>query len=155
MVIGDIKYIYHRTILESIDRKEVTALVLATRFIKFISDSIDHVILFRKLQSINVTNLQCIGLKATCQTEVNAYAEVKLPVRQKSIRRSMTSRAHTVTRGVPQGSILGPLLFNIYIIDFPNVTKESSLESYVDDSKIFLSFPIVDAESAATKLSGI
>ena len=66
---------------------------------------------------------------------------------------STMSQAHTLTRGVPQGSILGPLLFNIYLYDLPNVTKESSLESYVDDSKIFLSFPIVDAESAATKLS--
>ena len=64
-----------------------------------------------------------------------------------------TSQAHTVTRRVSQGSILGSLLFNIYINDLPNVTKEPCLESYVDDSKIFLSFPIVDAESAATKLS--
>ena len=33
------------------------------------------------------------------------------------------------------------------------MTKESPLESYVVDSKIFLSFPIVDAEIAVTKLS--
>ena len=63
------------------------------------------------------------------------------------------SQAHTLTRGVLQGSILGPLLFNIYIYDLPNVTKELSLESYVDNSKIFLSFSIVDAESTPTKLS--
>ncbi len=66
---------------------------------------------------------------------------------------STTSQALTITRGVPQGSILGPLLFNIYVNDLPNLPKESSLESYVDDAKIFLSFPIVDAETAATKLS--
>ena len=45
------------------------------------------------------------------------------------------------------------MLFNIYINDLPNVTKESPLESYADDSKIILSFPIVDAESAVNKLS--
>ena len=37
--------------------------------------------------------------------------------------------------------------------DLPNVRKDSSLESYVDDSKIYLAFPIQDAEIAATQLT--
>ena len=44
-------------------------------------------------------------------------------------------------------------LFNIYINDLPGVPKESNLESYVDDSKIYLAFSIRDAELAAMKLT--
>ena len=142
MVIGSYIRPRHITnkILESMDRKKVTALVLIDISKAF--DSIDHVILFRKLQSTGVSRFAMDWFKSY------------LSDRSQCVRiGSMASRARTVSRGVPQGSILGTLLFNIYINDLPNVTKESQLESYVDDSKIFLSFPIVDAESAVTKLS--
>ena len=43
--------------------------------------------------------------------------------------------------GVPQRSILRPALFYIYLNDLPTIPHLSSLESYVDDSKLYLSFP--------------
>ena len=48
----------------------------------------------------------------------------------------LSSNETKVTSGVVQGSVLGPLLFNIYINDLPN-NIDSEILLYVDDTKIF------------------
>ena len=42
--------------------------------------------------------------------------------------------------GVPQGSHLRPILFNIFINDLPTAISHSSILIYADDVKLFLSY---------------
>ncbi|CAB4020455.1 Hypothetical predicted protein [Paramuricea clavata] len=65
---------------------------------------------------------------------------------------SSVSEVLPITHRVSPGAILSPLLFCIYINDLSRVPQASELESFVDDSKIFMSFPIEDIASAKTKI---
>ena len=41
-----------------------------------------------------------------------------------------------VSVGVPQGSILGLLLFSVYVNDLPTVVRHSQLNMYADDTEL-------------------
>ena len=57
---------------------------------------------------------------------------------QRVVVKGEASNWLTVTSGVPQGSLLGPLFFIVYINDLPGViSKESSIALYADDSKMY------------------
>ena len=75
-------------------------------------DTIDHTILLDKLKYYGVRE---INLKL-----FSSYLENRKQYTEIDYIKSNTS---LITTGVPQGSILGPLLFIIYINDFAQATK--------------------------------
>ncbi|CAB3981754.1 Hypothetical predicted protein [Paramuricea clavata] len=127
------------TILKAMDNKKLTALVLLDLSKAF--DSVNHNILLQKLERIGASkpSLRWFGSYLNGRSQVVRIG-------------STSSSPLNLTHGVPQGAILSPLLFCIYMNDLPLSPRSSSLESYVDDSKVFLSFPIKDTTSTKANL---
>ncbi|CAL4073198.1 unnamed protein product [Meganyctiphanes norvegica] len=88
-------------------------------------DTVDHDILCKKLEAM--------GLDFTKWFQ--SYLKNR---KQKVVANDTSSEAGVVTCGVPQGSILGPLLFLCYVNDMPMSVK-CKLLLYADDSALIIS----------------
>ena len=122
------------------DSKKLMLIVLLDLSKAF--DSIDHLLLLAKLRTLGVF-----------ETSLEWFRSYLLERKQYVRMGQEVSSLRSIDHGVPQGSILGPALFNIYINDLPTVPEIGSLESYVDDSKLFLSFPVKDADVVALQIT--
>jgi len=52
--------------------------------------------------------------------------------------RGICSKSELIKHGVPQGSVLGPLLFLLYINDIANCVPDLKIKLFADDTNIFL-----------------
>ena len=90
-------------------------------------DSINHDILITKLENY--------GFRGHSSVFLRSYLSGRT---QFTSLQSCTSDMRTISYGVPQGSILGPLLFLLYINDIQYVSREIDLRLFADDTAIFL-----------------
>ena len=109
----------HDTILKGFDKGLMTGMILIDLQKAF--DTINHDILLKRLSAIGFLN-HAIG---SIHNLSNRLFRVNLENRY--------SDPSNITCGVPQGSILGPSLFLMYVNDMPQVVK-SNLLLYADGS---------------------
>ena len=91
-------------------------------------DTVNHNILFDKLQHY--------GIRGTALNWFKSYFSNRMQFVQYN---GVCSQKTVIECGVPQGSILGPLLFLIYINDICNVSSIFQLILFADDTNVFCS----------------
>ena len=96
-------------------------------------DSVSHELLIHKLSSF--------GFHSDLIRWFSAYLTGR---RQRLVVDGTYSDWLPVVPGVPQGSILGPLLFVLYINDLPSVAKNTKVALFADDAKCYLNIDSLD-----------
>ena len=92
-------------------------------------DTLDHQKLLSKLEYYGVTGTaNTLFSNYLCNRE--QYVEYN----------GAKSNTFKISTGVPQGSILGPLLFLIYINDLPSVSNIINMLMYADDTTLYCNF---------------
>lgn len=125
----------------SMDSKQPSILVLLDFSKAF--DCIDHSILQNKLKhnfsfASTSCNMLCSYLSGRSQCVVLGEAK---------------STPLPMVRGVPQGSVLGPLIFSLYINDLPTVTKYCSVHIFADDVQLISSAPLDNLDECVSNLN--
>ena len=91
-------------------------------------DRVDHGVLIKKIESLNITG------------KILAWLEVFLTNRKQAVKvENHISQPVHVTSGVPQGSVLGPLLFIILMLDIDQTIFNAAMGSFADDTRVWTS----------------
>ena len=129
-------------LITAISHQQVSCLCLLDLSAAF--DTIDHSILLHHLSS-------WFGITDSALTWFKTY----LTSRSFSVVASgFASSSYPLSCGVPQGSVLGPIPFNMYTTPLSTLTSSRSLNHhlYADDTQIFISFTPKTFTTAITQL---
>ena len=131
-------------IVKDIDNKDISLAIFMD--LSKALDTLDHQILLNKLKyyGVNDISLKWFSSYLTGRqqyVEIDGYSSGLLPL----------------ITGVPQGSILGPLLFLIYMNDIPHATDYFDFILYADDTSLYnkIQAPVTSPIDINDELSGV
>jgi len=124
-------------ILAAIDQGMCVGLVMLDLSAAF--DTIDHQTLLLRLK-------HRLGISGSCLAWIKSYLTDRS---QKVNVGTDFSTAHALNYGVPQGSVLGPLLYTIYVLPIGDIIREHGLEfhCFADDSQLYVRIKPKSTES--------
>ena len=111
--------------LEAINNSQIIGMVMVDFRKAF--DLVDQTLLLKKLRHYKLSD-----------KTINWFSSYLLDRKQKVVINNIESRTENVLFGVPQGSILGPLLFLMFIDDLPLYTNNVSTNLYADDTTLYM-----------------
>ena len=91
-------------------------------------DTVAHSILLEKMTAYGINGM-----------ELEWFTSYLFQRKQQVVLNNVRSETHYVKCGVPQGSILGPLLFFIFFNDFSEILTNAKTIQYADDTVIYYS----------------
>jgi hypothetical protein len=100
-------------------------------------DVIDHVILLDKLDSYGIRGESNSWFRSYL-VDQSQFVEIKNTGGRNSFKNSYNSLSRKVKHSVPQGSVLGPLLFLLYINDLAEKFKGQSWFLFADDTNLLI-----------------
>lgn len=115
----------HSDLLRQLDNKKACVLVLLDFSKAF--DTVPHILLLHKLR--HNFNFSELAVKLISSYLLNRSQVVYC--------NKLFSESRVLNSGVPQGSILGPLLFSLFVNDLPMVLTNSVHHLYADDFQIY------------------
>ena len=90
-------------------------------------DTVNHNIIFRKLEHYGIRGVSNIWFKSYLTNR-----------KQHTYHGGIISDEKPIEYGVPQGSVLGPLLFIVFIYDLHQPIEKSSVHHFADDTNLLL-----------------
>ena len=119
-------------LLQHLDVGHVAILTLLDLSSAF--DTIDHQILIRRLEC-------AFGIKGAVLTWIESYLTERT---QAVVVEGHSSDPAPLRFGVPQGSVLGPLLFSLYTQPLSQVIQKHAVShiSYADDTQLYDGAPV-------------
>lgn len=112
------------------DRREAVVLIMLDLSAAF--DVIDHQILLKRLENR-------FGIRDSALAWLRSYLSDRVQYVVVDESRSIDAK---LERGVPQGSVLGPLLFSLFMTPLGDIARKHGLQDhfYADDSQFYISF---------------